>query len=194
MKKIKNSKHLLEVEMMLHNKTITIGITACSPAIKALDLIRELKHSGADVHVIMTPNSVNFVSPLLVQREAGTPVLIEQFELPKAFDSNHQAVLVKSDLLLIAPASANILGKAAHGIADNLLSTRILSVKTPIMVATHINPTMFSKPSVQRNIAQLKEDGFIFVANPDAENSASGLFPGVSAILEKVNQIMMPKV
>jgi Phosphopantothenoylcysteine synthetase/decarboxylase len=179
---------------LLHNKTITVGITACSPAIKALDLIRELKHSGATVHVIMTPNSVNFVSPLLVQREAGTPVQIEQFELPKAFDSNHQAVSVRSDLLLIAPASANILGKAAHGIADNLLSTAILSAKSPIMVATHINPVMYSKPSVQRNITQLKEDGFIFVANPDTDNQHPSLFPGVSAIIEKVNQVILAQI
>src|SRR5665647_1694350 len=154
---------------MLSGKTITLGITACSPAIKSLDLIRELKHLGAEVHVIMTPNSVNFVTPLLVQREAGTPIQIEQFDLPKSFDSNHQANSVKSDLLLIAPASANTLGKAANGISDNLLSTNILSAKSPIMVAIHINPTMYSKPSVQRNIIQLKEDGFIFVENQDAE-------------------------
>jgi len=176
---------------MLSGKTITLGITACSPAIKSLDLIRELKHLGAEVHVIMTPNSVNFVTPLLVQREAGTPIQIEQFELPKAFDSNHQANSVKSDLMLIAPASANTLGKAANGIADNLLSTNILSAKSPIMVATHINPTMYSKPSVQRNLVQLKEDGFIFVENPDAESKYPSLFPGIDAIIKMVKRVLI---
>lgn len=178
---------------MLNEKTITLGITACSPAIKALDLIRELKHLGAEVHVIMTPNSVNFVTPLMIQREAGTPIQIEQFDLPKAFDSNHQAISVKSDLMLIAPVSANTLGKAANGIADNLLSTSILSAKSPIMVATHINPTMYSKPSVQRNIAQLKEDGFIFVENPNAASKYPSFFPGVDAIIEMVKKVIIAK-
>ncbi|WKY43254.1 flavoprotein [Eubacteriaceae bacterium ES2] len=177
---------------MLKNKTITLGITACSPAIRALDLITELRKLGASVHVIMTPNATNFVSPLLIQREAGTPVLIEQFELPKAYDNNHQSVAARSDLLLLAPASANTLGKAANGIADNLLSTNILSAKTPIMVATHINPTMYSKKSVQRNIAQLKEDGFIFVEHPDENAKFKSLFPGVEAILEAIKIELTP--
>lgn len=176
---------------MLNEKTITLGITGCSPAVVALDLIKELRLLGADVHVIMTPHSVNFVTPLMVQREASTPVLIEQFELPKAFDSNHKAVSVKSDLLLIAPASANILGKAAHGIADNLLSTNVLSAKSPIMVATHINPTMYSKASVQRNILQLKEDGFIFVENPNPKTKYTSFFPGVDAIIESVKKQLL---
>lgn len=173
---------------MLNNKTITLGITACSPAVKTLDLIAGLRSLGASVHVIMTPNSTHFVSPMLVQREAGTPILIEQFELPKAFDANHQSLSVKSNLLLIAPASANTLGKAANGIADNLLSTNILSAKSPIMVATHINPTMYSKKSVQRNICQLIEDGFIFVPHPDENAKHPSLFPGIEAIIEAVKK------
>ncbi|MBC3889015.1 flavoprotein [Acetobacterium paludosum] len=177
---------------MLNGKTITLGITACSPAVKALDLIKELRHLGAEVHVIMTPNSVNFVTPLMIQREAGTPIQIEQFELPKAYDLNHQAIAVKSDLMLIAPASANTLGKAANGIADNLLSTSILSAKSPLLVATHINPTMYSKPSVQRNIDQLKADGFIFVENSNSESKYPSLFPGVDAIIESVKKILAP--
>ncbi|AFA48622.1 flavoprotein [Acetobacterium woodii] len=176
---------------MLNGKTITLGITGCSPAIKCLDLIRELKQLGAVVHVIMTPNSVSFVTPLLVQRESGTPIQIEQFELPKAYDTNHQAVSIKSNLLLIAPASANTIGKAANGIADNLLSTGVLSTKSPIMMATHINPTMYSKASVQRNVAQLKEDGVIFVAHPDAQTKYPSLFPGVAAIVEAVKKVLV---
>ncbi|MBI4856443.1 MAG: flavoprotein [Acetobacterium woodii] len=176
---------------MLHGKTITLGITACSPAIKSLELIKELKNLGAEVHVIMTPNSINFVSPLLVQREAGTPIQIEQFELPKAFNSNHQSISIKSDLMLIAPASANILGKAANGIADNLLSTNLLSAKSQIVFATHINPTMYSKPSVQRNFNQLKEDGFIFVKNPNPDSKFSSFFPGIDAIIETVKKILI---
>jgi len=92
---------------------------------------------------------------------------------------------------LIAPASANTLGKAANGIADNLLSTKILSTKSPIMIATHINPTMYNKPSVQRNLVQLKEDGFIFVENQDAESQYPSLFPGIDVIIKMVKKIFI---
>ena len=174
---------------MLDGKTIILGVTACSPAIKSLDLIKALKKLGAEVHVVMTPNAVNFVSPLLVQREAGTPLQLEQFELPKAFDQNHKSLSVQADLLLIAPASANTLGKAANGIGDNLLSTKVLSVNTPIVVATHINPIMYKKASVQRNVKQLKEDGFIFVDNGDKEKPSK--FPSIEKIVETVKAVLV---
>ncbi len=172
---------------MLSGKIITLGITACSPANQSLTLIKELKKRGAQVHVVMTPNAVNFVSPLMVQREAGTPIQIEQFELPKAYDMNHQSLSIKSDLMLVAPVSANTIGKAANGIADNLLTTNLLSSKTAIIFATHINPTMYSKPSVQRNVKTLKEDGIIFVENKGAEYPS--LFPSLEAIINTVEEV-----
>lgn len=173
---------------MLKEKTIVLGISSCSPAIQAPDLIRELKKQDAEVHVIMTPNAVHFISPVLIQRAAGTPIQIEQFELPKAFDQNHQSLSVKADLLLLAPVSANTLGKAANGIADNLLSTTILSSKAPILAAMHFNPVMYQKASVQRNIQQLKEDGFHFVKNDD-ENRPS-LFPAIKKIVAEADKLL----
>lgn len=169
---------------MLNGKTIVLGISACSPATKAIDLIKDLRKRRAEVHVILTPNAAHFVSPLLLQREAGTPLQIEQFELPKAFDQNHQSLSVAADLILLAPVSANTLGKAANGIADNLLTTTILSSKAQIMAAMHINPTMFGKASVQRNIRQLKEDGFLFVGNEN--NERPSMFPSLSQIFISV--------
>lgn len=176
---------------MLSEKIITLGITACSPAIQALTLIRKLKKRGAQVHVVMTTNAVNFVTPLMVQREAGTPVQIEQFELPKAYDMNHQSLSVKSDLMLVAPVSANTLGKAANGIADNLLTTNILSTNAPIIFATHINPIMYSKASVQRNVKLLKEDGAIFVENKEAKFPS--MFPSIEAIIKTVEEVISPE-
>lgn len=173
---------------MISGKTITLGITACSPAHQSLALIRELKKRGAQVYVIMTTNAVNFVTLLMVQREAGTPVQIEQFELPKAYDMNHQSLSFKSDLMLVAPVSANTLGKAANGIADNLLTTNLLSTKSPIIFATHINPTMYSKPSVQRNMRTLKEDGVTFVENKEAKFPS--LFPSIEAIINAVEEVI----
>lgn len=173
---------------MLSGKIITLGITGCSPAVQSLTLIRELKKRGAQVYVVMTPNAVNFVTPLMVQREAGTPIQIEQFELPKAYDMNHQSLSVKSDLMLVAPVSANTIGKAANGIADNLLTADLLSANGPIVFATHINPTMYSKPSVQRNVRTLKDDGVIFVENKGAKFPS--LFPGVDPIIKTVEGVI----
>ena len=172
---------------MLDGKVITIGVCACSPAPKVCDLIRVLRKKGAEVHVILTPNSRNFVSEILVQREAGTQIQIEQFELPKVYDSGHKSLSRASDLLLIAPASANTIGKAANGIADNLLATTVLSTTSPIVIAMHMNPMMFSKKSVQRNIAFLKEDGVVFV---ESDAKKESLFPSIERIVETVEQVL----
>lgn len=173
---------------MLEGKIITIGICACSPAPKALDLIRALRKKGAEVHAILTPNARNFVSDLLVQRETGTPIQVEQFELPKVYDTAHKQLSKQSDLLLLAPVSANTLGKAANGIADNLLSTTVLSANSPIVAATHINPVMYANKSVQRNVKQLKEDGFVFVESDAPKES---LFPSAERILETVERVLL---
>lgn len=172
---------------MLSGRVITIGVCACSPAPKVTELIRALKKKGAEVHVILTPNSRNFVSDILVQRECGTPIQVEQFELPKVYDAGHKSLSAASDLLLIAPASANTIGKAANGIADNLLSTTVLSVKCPIAIAMHMNPNMYAKKSVQRNIAWLKEDGVIFV---EGDGPKESLFPSIDRIVETVEKIL----
>ena len=172
---------------MLEGKLITVGICACSPAPKTLDLIRLLRKKGAEVHAILTPNALHFVPPLLVQRETGTPIQVEAFKLPDHYDSGHKSLSGASDLLLLAPVSANTLGKAANGIADNLLSTTVLSVKCPIIAATHINPTMYANKGVQRNIRQLKEDGMIFV---ESDAPRESLFPSVERIVETVERAL----
>lgn len=171
---------------MLSGKVITLGISACSPAPKALELVRALRKEGAEVHAVLTPNALNFVSDILVQRETGTPIQVEQFELPKIYDAGHKSLSRASDLLLLAPASANTLGKAANGIADNLLSTTVLSADCPIIAATHINPVMYVNKSVQRNIRQLKEDGMIFVESDAPKES---LFPSIERIIETVKGV-----
>lgn len=173
--------------MMLEGKVITIGICACSPAPEALGLIRALKKKGAEVHAILTPNALHFVSDILVQRETGTPIQVEQFELPKIYDSGHKQLSRRSDLLLLAPVSADTLGKAANGIADNLLSTTVLSADCPIVAATHINPVMYANKSVQRNVKRLKEDGMIFVESDAPKES---LFPSLERILETVERVL----
>lgn len=173
---------------MLENKKIIVGITACSPAVDALKLIGRLKKAGADVHVVMTENAVNFVTPLMVQRSVEHPLQIEAFELPKTWDSKHKSLTKNADLLVIAPASANTIGKAAGGIADNLLTTTIMSMRGPKIIAMHINDMMFASPGVQRNVKLLVSDGFIFVDNQLPEHPSR--FPSIDQIMETIERVL----
>lgn len=177
---------------MLDGKKIVVAITGCSPAAKALDIITELKKLHADVYVVMTKNSTNFVTPLMVQRSVDHPIQIEAFELPKTWDRNHKSLSQNTDLFLIAPASANILGKAANGIADDLLSTTIMSMHCPKVIATNINDMMYSSPSVQRNVKTLIGDGFIFVDNGNKVHPSR--FPATDQIINTVLQVIKDNV
>ncbi|MCH3963485.1 MAG: flavoprotein [Clostridium sp.] len=173
---------------MLDGKKIVVGITGCSMAIHALDLIAELKKLHADVYAVMTRNSTNFVTPLMVQRSVDHPIEIEAFDLPKSWEKGHKSLSQDTDLLLIAPASADILGKAANGIADDLLSTTIMSMRGPKIIATHINDKMYNSPSVQRNVKTLKGDGFTFVNNGNGEHPSR--FPSVDQIVGTVLRVL----
>ncbi|MBR9648945.1 MAG: flavoprotein [Clostridium tyrobutyricum] len=173
---------------MLDGKKIVVGITGCSAAIKTLDVISRLKKLHADVYASMTENSTNFITPLMVQRSVDHPIEIEAFDLPKSWEKGHKSLSKDVDLLLIAPASANILGKAANGIADDLLSTIIMSTRTPKVIATHINNKMYNSPSVQRNVKTLIGDGFTFVDNGNKEYPS--IFPSVDQIVDTVVRVL----
>lgn len=173
---------------MLTGKTIVVGITGCSAAHKALDVITLLKKQNADVYAVMTKNACHFVTPLMVQRSVNHPIALEAFELPRNWDKNHKPLTEVADLMLIMPASGNIIGKAACGIADDLLSTSIMSMRVPIAFATHINNKMYSSPSLQRNIRTLKEDGCYFVDNQRPDHPGS--FPEAEQILSLVAEIL----
>lgn len=173
---------------MLENKKIIVGITACSPATESIKLIEELKKLGADVHVVLTENAQNFVTLLMVQRSVNHPIQMKAFESPKTWDKTHKSLTKDADLMIIAPLSANTLGKAANGIADNLLSTTIMSMRGPKVFAMHINDMMYQSPSVKRNINLLKEDGIIFVDNKNEEHPSR--FPSIEQIIDTVSQVI----
>jgi len=173
---------------MLNGKKIVVAINACSPAVQALILIGELKKQHADVYVVMTENATNFVTPLMVQRSVDHPIQIQAFDPPKTWDNNHKSLSKGTDLLLIAPTSANILGKVANGISDDLVSTTIMSMRGPKVIATHINDMMYNSPAVQRNIRTLKNDGFIFVENGKPEHPSH--FPSIDKIVNTVLQVL----
>jgi phosphopantothenoylcysteine decarboxylase len=151
-------------------------------------LIGELKKQHADVYVVMTENATNFVTPLMVQRSVDHPIQIQAFDPPKTWDNKHKSLSQDTDLLLIAPASANVLGKAANGISDDLLSTTIMSMRGLKVIATHINDMMYNSPAVQRNVRTLKNDDFIFVENGNPEHPS--YFPSIDKIVNTVLQVL----
>lgn len=173
-----------EKEKRLTGRNITVGICACGSPTEPFDLLHALRKEGADIEVIMTPNSTELFSPIMVQRETSKPVLINQFELPKVFDKDHNKG--KTDLLLVAPASANTVSKSALGLADNLLSTRILSATCPVAFILRCNPHMYEKASIQRNIASLKDDGMLFIQNEERPS----MFPKIDYIIDEIIKII----
>jgi phosphopantothenoylcysteine synthetase/decarboxylase len=169
---------------MLEGKTICFGVCACTPAYRSIDIASRLKNLGADVKVILTNNASHFVTPLSLQRASGNPVQIEQFDAPVVWDRTYQSWTLSGDLMLLAPASADMLGKAANGIADDLLSTNLLSFEGPKLIAMNMSPMLYRNAAVQRNVTQLAEDGYYFIDNQNPDNP-SGM-PSVDLIVDAV--------
>lgn len=147
---------------MLTGKHIVLGVTGGIAAYKAADLVSRLKKTGAEVHVIMTKHAAEFVMPLTFQTLSQNPVVTEMFEAPPTWDVEHISLAKKADLFVIAPATANVIGKLASGIADDMLTTTVMATRAPVLLAPAMNTNMYLNPVVQRNIAALKELGYHF--------------------------------
>ncbi len=147
----------------IEGKNILFGVTGGIAAYKALEVISLLKKSGAEVKVIMTKSACQFVSPLSFQTISQNMVALDMFEEPKAWEVRHISLANWADIAVIAPATANICGKLANGIADDMLSTTFMACKAPKIIAPAMNTGMYENPVVQKNIAALKELGMKFV-------------------------------
>ncbi len=144
-------------------KCVVLGITGSIAAYKACDIISRLKKVGVDVRVILTKAGAEFITPLALESLAHTPVVTDMFSREAPWEIEHVALAKRADVFLIAPASANFLGKAASGIADDMLTTTILATKAPILIAPAMNTNMYLHPQVQSNIQTLKARGCQFV-------------------------------
>lgn len=160
--------------MRLAGKHIILGITGSIAAYKAATLTRLLVKEGAEVKVVMTPLAKEFITPLTLATLSKNPILVEFFNPENGDWNSHVDLGLWADLYLIAPASANTMGKMAHGIADNLLLTTYLSAKCPVMVAPAMDLDMYNHPTTQENIATLKRFGNIVIEAATGE-LASGL-------------------
>lgn len=148
---------------MLAGKTIVVGVTGGIAAYKAAELVRFLVKDGAFVRVIMTKNAREFITPLTLQTLSGNPVATETFNLTQESEIGHIRLADTADLILIAPASADVIGKLAHGLADDLLTTVLLATMAPVLVAPAMNVHMYAHPAVQENIRTLGQRGYRFV-------------------------------
>jgi len=180
---------------MLSGKNIVLGLTGCSTVCQASELVSRLMKLHANVDVIMTKNATEFVAPLTFRNLTKNPVLLDLFANPVSWDRTHKPVAEKADLLLIAPASANSIGKAANGIADDLLSVTILSTEAPVFFAPHMNPKMYQKPSVQRNLQTLQADGYEIIRQDRTMPNGtviSSLLADTDVIIEAVKRRLIP--
>lgn len=144
---------------MLEGKCVVLGVTGSIAAYKIANLASALKKLHADVEVIMTKNATNFINPITFETLTGHKCLVDTFDRNFSFQVEHVSIAKKADVLLVAPASANVIGKMAHGIADDMLTTTALACRCPKIVAPAMNTNMYENPIVQDNIACLKQYG-----------------------------------
>lgn len=149
---------------MLKGKTVVIGVSGGIAVYKALDVISKLRKKDINVHVIMTKSATEFVTPLTFQSLSQNMVITDMFAEPKAWEIQHISLAKKADLVVIVPATANIIGKVANGIADDMLSTTIMATKAPVIFAPAMNTNMYNNPIVQDNMNRLKSFGYEFIS------------------------------
>ena len=149
---------------MLKGKTVVIGVSGGIAVYKALDVISKLRKKDINVHVIMTKSATEFVTPLTFQSLSQNMVITDMFAEPKAWEIQHISLAKKADLVVVVPATANIIGKVANGIADDMLSTTIMATKAPVIFAPAMNTNMYNNPIVQDNMNRLKSFGYQFIS------------------------------
>lgn len=148
---------------MENKRCVVLGVTGGIAVYKALDVISALRKKDVDVRVIMTKSATEFVTPLTFQSMSQNIVTTDMFAEPKAWEIQHISLAKRADVFLVAPATANIIGKVANGIADDMLSTTIMATRAKVVFAPAMNTNMYTNPIVQENITKLKKLGYEFI-------------------------------
>ena len=149
---------------MLEGKTVLLGVTGSIAAYKIASLASMLKKQGADVEVIMTKNAVNFINPITFESLTGNKCLVDTFDRNFQFSVEHVALAKRADVFLIAPASANVIAKVAHGLADDMLTTTFLACQCPKIIAPAMNTRMYTNPILQDNLKICEKYGMEVIA------------------------------
>ena len=178
--------------------TVLVGVTGGIAAYKAAEIVRSLVKEGLDVHVVMTRNAQEFITPLTLQVLSGNPVWTETFHLTQEQEIGHISIVDRSSLFLIAPATANVLGKVAAGVADDLLTTMVCAAtRIPVIFAPSMNVNMYQNPITQGNIDRLKRFGYLFIEPEEGELACGvqgvGRLADPGDIVEQVVGRLAPK-
>ena len=176
---------------------IVLGVTGGIAVYKACEVLRLLQKQGIDVYVVMTKNACQFVAPLTFETLSGHPVAVDTFERPATWEVEHIALAKRADLFLIVPATANIIGKMANGIADDMLSTTVMATRAPVMIAPAMNTGMWDNPAMQANLKTLISRG-VHVVSPATGylacgDSGAGKLEDVQVIAERAIAVLHQK-
>lgn len=179
---------------MFEGKHVVVGVAGGIAAYKAAELVSQLRQRGADVHCILTEHAAKLISPITFGELSGNDVTVDMFANISRWDVEHIALARLADVFVIAPATANILGKMACGIADDMLSTTVMATKALVVAVPAMNTNMYENPIVQRNIRTLREAGYT-VMEPEeghlaCNTSGKGRFPKIDAILAEVEKAL----
>lgn len=178
-------------------KCVVMGITGSIAAYKACDIVSRLKKRGVDVCVILTQAGKEFITPLTLETISGNPVATDMFHREAPWEVEHISLAKKADVFLVAPASANFLGKASAGMADDMLTTVLLATKAPVLIAPAMNSAMYENPAVQQNIKSLKARGFKFIEPASGllacGDTGVGRLADIDTIVQKTMELLYPK-
>lgn len=182
---------------MLKGKTIVVGATGGIAAYKSAQLVSDLVKEGCDVNVVMTKNAVNFINPITFETLTGHKCLTDTFDRNFQYNVEHVALSQRADAFLIAPATANLIGKAANGIADDMLSTMLLAANCPLVIAPAMNTYMYENSIVQENLQKLKKHGFIIiepvVGRLACKDVGKGKLPDISVLIDSLRTLFQIK-
>ena len=170
---------------MLKGKTVLLGVTGSIAAYKIAYLASALKKLHAQVHVLMTKNATNFINPITFETLTGNKCLVDTFDRNFQFSVEHVSIAKQADVVMIAPASANVIGKLAHGIADDMLTTTIMACKCKKIVSPAMNTNMYENPIVQDNLAILQHYGYE-VIEPASGDTGAGKMPEPEMLLDYI--------
>ena len=159
--------------MRFAGKTVVLCVTGGIAAYKAADLTSKLHQNGATVHVLMTESATQFIAPMTFETLSGNRAVVDTFDRSFPWEVEHISLAKAADVFVIAPATANVIAKAAHGIADDMVTTTLLATKAPVVVAPAMNTGMYDNPVTQENLAALRKRGF-HIIEPDAGHLACG--------------------
>lgn len=178
----------------LSGKTVLLGITGGIAAYKMANVASALRKTGAEVHCILTQNATQFITPLTFETLSNNRCIVDTFDRNFQYDVAHVSLAKKADVILIAPATANVIAKLAHGLADDMLTTTVLAARCPKLIAPAMNTAMLENPATQENLATLRRYGFTVIAPATGmlacKDVGSGKLPEPEVLCEEIYRVI----